>query len=126
MPRRARPLLTLRAAVADLGSSATPDALQRLGYTARAIRQAVEAGELRYRPDGVLEPAPRMGRPPRAGEAASVKATLRFTPGERDEIKAAAARDGVTHWVRWVADRALEAARKQLLTRFVSDGRNVI
>jgi hypothetical protein len=108
MPRKL--LRPVREIVAELGDHATPAMLPR-GYGPAVIEAAVVAGEIRYRPDGTLEPVPRTGRPPRSGEAATRRIDLRATPAEERLWREAAESAGVG-MRRFVADAATAAARK--------------
>lgn len=109
MPPR-KPTRSLRDVVAELSDRATPAALPR-GYGQATIEAAVRAGEVRYRPDGVLEVVPRVGAPPRSGVAASRRIDLRATPDEEARWRAAAKAAGVG-LRRWIADAANEKASR--------------
>jgi hypothetical protein len=111
MPRRA-PLRPIRDVVAELGDGATPAALPA-GYGRSSIQAAIDAGEIRYRPDGVLEPTPRVGRPPRAAEAATRRIDIKVTEEEEELLRAAASAAGVG-LRRYIADAATARAAVEM------------
>lgn len=115
MPRSHRPIRDVVAELGELGERASQSNLPR-GYGLAAIDAAIAAGEIRYRPDGTLEPVPRMGRPPRSASAATRRIDLRATPEEETLWRAAAEASGLG-LRRWIADQATTAARKASRSR---------